>query len=302
MHNGNLSMGKCGIDGVRTATTLGALLMLSLLGNDNVFAQNVPFGAPPPPPNPADELIRNLPPPTIGLKFPQQPLPPDAPQPSSDPRNFEGTWFYDKTLQFRIQKDMYGDDIPFKLEGAKLLVRRVDSLALGTPYINASTLCRAPGQVWQFDVNNPFQIYQTSDFIEIPFQMYHTIWRIALKREPAPVQQQYMGHSVAHWDGDTLVVETSGFKQDMWLDVNGTPASKNAKLTQRIRKILDQGSPQLEVVTTIDDPKYYERPWSIARTASWRPDMMIFNEFNCEEQVGDPRYLPASGLVPEPKE
>ena len=110
----------------------------------------------------------------------------------------------------------------------------------------------------------------------------------------------YMGQSMGHWDGDTLVVETTGFKEGLWLDIDGTPASKNAKLTQRIRKVKSDHW-YLDVQYTLDDPTYYTRPWSWARSFSWRPDMTLFRDFDCELQTGAKGGL-TPGLVPEPKD
>jgi hypothetical protein len=279
------------------------MLSLWLLAAGGVAAQGFPGGPPPPaPPDPADELLRSLPPPPQGLVMPRRPLPPDAPRPAPDPRNLEGTWFHAQSLEMRIQRDMYGDKPPFNVAGAKVLARRVASLAAGKPYINASGICRPAGQVWQLDLNNAFQIYQSDEAIDILFSWYHSIWKIALGSAPPAGPKEYLGRSIGRWEGNTLVVETSDFKQDLWLDVEGTPASAAAKLTQRIRKVVDQGDPFLEIVTVIDDPTYYTRPWSIVRTFAWRPDLHILEEYNCEEQVGDRNYLPASGLVPEPKD
>jgi len=85
------------------------------------------------------------------------------------------------------------------------------------------------------------------------------------------------------------------------VDVDGTPASAQAHVTHRIRRI-DYGGPRLEIVTTNDDPELYKAPWSIVRTFAWRPDKMIFDEYNCEWQVGTPDGLSRYGLVPEPPE
>jgi hypothetical protein len=120
---------------------------------------------------------------------------------------------------------------------------------------------------------------------------------------PAPAEKAYMGHSVGHWDGSTLVVETKDFKQAMWLDVEGTPLSANGKLTQRIRKV-DNGDrePYLEIITTIDDPVYYTKPWSVVRSFGWTPNLAYHKEYNCEEQIGDRSVDADAGLVPEPKD
>ena len=263
------------------------------------------FAMPQVPPTPAEQLIAGLAPPSPGVVFPGPALGPDAPTSSADPRDLQGTWYHNQKLETRIQRDMYGELAPYNMEGAKVLARRVKSKDAGKPFVNASAICRPPGPLWQRDLNMPFQIFQSNDAVEFVFEEYHGRWRVALDmaKAPPPAQKDYMGYSVGHWDGATLVVETSDFKQALWLDVDGTPLSANGKLIQRIRKV-DNGDskPFLEVITTIDDPTYYTRPWSVVRTFVWNPRMTYFDEYNCEEQVGDPSTDPDAGLVPEPKD
>jgi hypothetical protein len=241
----------------------------------------------------------NSPPPGGGFGPMVPPLPANAPEPSPDPRNFDGTWYHEKMLEFQIKTDLYGYKTPFNAAGKKVMDRRLDSLKRGTPFINASTKCVPMGQPWQMDLNMPFQIFQTNDRFDVLFEEYHGALQIVMDPAKAP-PAGYMGRSVARWDGDTLVVETSGYKDGFWLDVNGTPASKNAKLTQRIRK-LKTDHWFLDIVYTLDDPTYYTRPWSWVRDYSWRPDMAIFREYNCEEQIGT-KYGIDPSLVPEPND
>lgn len=225
--------------------------------------------------------------------------------PSADPRDLQGTWVHNVPLQFRAQNDMYGEPAPFTMEGVKVLSRRINSLKEGKPFINASATCRPPGPQWQRDLNFPFFVVQARDHIEFVFEEYHGRWSISLdpQRMPLPATKQYMGKSVGRWDGSALVVETSDFKQAIWLDVDGTPLSAGGKLIQRIRKVNDGGHvPFLEVVTTIVDPAYYTAPWSIVRTFGWVPHQAVFAEYNCEEQVGDPSVSADAGLVPEPQD
>jgi hypothetical protein len=264
------------------------------------------FGPPPPPPlTPAEKLVAELPPPMPGGIIPTAPVPAGAPMPSADPRDLQGTWIHNQKLEFRMQRDMYDVPVPYTMNGAKVLARRVNSLKNGAPFVNASAMCRPPGQQWQRDLNFPFQIFQSKDWIEFVFEEYHGRWQVILDPAKAaqPAQKGYMGYSVGHWTGDTLVVESSDFKQALWLDVDGTPLSANGKLIQRIRKV-DNGdhAPFLEVITTIVDPAYYTRPWSVVRTFGWHPGLTVFNEYNCEEQIGDPSVRADAGLVPEPQD
>ena len=79
---------------------------------------------------------------------------------------------------------------------------------------------------------------------------------------PLPEDQNptWNGYSTARWDGDTLVVQTSGFRDDLWLDAFGNPLSGTGKLTEKIRR---PNFGTLEVEMTIDDPTYYTAPWTV---------------------------------------
>jgi len=79
----------------------------------------------------------------------------------------------------------------------------------------------------------------------------------ALPQDPNPT---WNGYSVGHWDGDTLVVETIGFRDDLWLDAMGKPLTEQGKMTERIRR---PNFGNLEVEITIDDPKAYTAPWTV---------------------------------------
>lgn len=264
------------------------------------------FGPPPPPPlTEAQKLAASLPPPMPGGMPPLPPEPPGAPKPASDPRDLQGAWVHDQNLEFRMQNDMYGRPIPYTMEGAEVLARRVRSLNAGKPFINASSKCRPPGVEWQRDLNMPFQIFQSKDWIEFIFEEYHGRWRVLMNPDsaPAPAARDYIGRSVGHWDGSTLVVETTDMKQGVYLDTDGTPLSHDGKITSRIRKVDNgDGHPFLEIVSTFEDPRYYTHPWSVVRTFGWTPSLAVFHEYNCEEQIGDPSTPPDPGLIPEPQD
>jgi len=235
----------------------------------------------------------------IGNIYKLGPLPPGAPEPSPDPHNFEGTWFHEDSLVLYMGSDMYGVALPYTAEGRKVTQRRVDSSHNGKPFLNASAICIPPGQLWQFDLNMPFQVFQTKDRLELMFEEYHGLMTIALDPAKATPSGSYMGRSVGHWEGDTLVVETSGFKEGVWLTTRGTSASKDAKITQRIRKVKTGGNWYLEMTYTLDDPTYYTQPWSFVRRYAWHPDMTLFKDYNCELSTGAPGGVDPS-LVPEP--
>jgi hypothetical protein len=82
---------------------------------------------------------------------------------------------------------------------------------------------------------------------------------------PLPVDPDpsWNGYSVGKWDGDTLVVQSIGFRDDMWLDRWGSPMTSAAKITEKFHRV-SYGRLELEV--TVDDPKAYTRPWTIKLT------------------------------------
>ncbi|MEO8099053.1 MAG: hypothetical protein ABI811_15225 [Acidobacteriota bacterium] len=86
--------------------------------------------------------------------------------------------------------------------------------------------------------------------------------QIFLDGRPLPVDPNptWNGYSTGKWDGDTLVVETVGFKDDLWLDAAGNPLTNAAKMTERIRRT-NYGNMEVEI--TIDDPSSYTAPWTV---------------------------------------
>jgi hypothetical protein len=77
---------------------------------------------------------------------------------------------------------------------------------------------------------------------------------------PVDPQPSWNGYSSAKWEGDDLVVRTNGFRDEMWLDRQGSPMSDAAEMTERFRR-LNYGNMQIEL--TINDPKAYTKPWTV---------------------------------------
>ncbi len=77
---------------------------------------------------------------------------------------------------------------------------------------------------------------------------------------PDDMSPAWSGYSVAHWEGETLVVESKGFRDDNWLDIAGNPLTDAAHVTERIHRP-NFGS--LDIQITVDDPKAYTEPWTV---------------------------------------
>jgi hypothetical protein len=102
----------------------------------------------------------------------------------------------------------------------------------------------------------------------------------SLPKAPEP---SWMGTSAGHWQGDTLVVETTGFKENAWLDAFGHPRSEAMHITERYRR-RDFGHMDLEIA--FDDPRYYTQPFGFKTTLNLIPDSDVL-EYVCTENEKD---------------
>jgi hypothetical protein len=109
----------------------------------------------------------------------------------------------------------------------------------------------------------PRKIIQTPRVTVIMYESNGGLRQIFTDGRPLPnndPQPWWYGYSIGRWEGDTLVVETTGFRDDVWLDVNGSPLTTAGKLTERFRRV-NYGN--LEIDITVDDPKAYTKPWTV---------------------------------------
>ncbi len=150
------------------------------------------------------------------------------------------------------------EGLPYQPWAAALVKQR--SAGIGKDYPHSR--CVPPG-VPEIDVLPEFRkIVQTPGLL-LMLQEFNASYRqIFTDGRPLPMDPNpsWNGYSIGHWEGDTLVVETAGFRDDLWLDVNGDPLTSAAKVTERFRR-LNFGNMEIEV--TVDDPKAYTRPWTI---------------------------------------
>ena len=106
----------------------------------------------------------------------------------------------------------------------------------------------------------------------------------ALPKDPNP---SWMGYSVGHWDGDTLVVESTGFNDRSWLDMGGHPHTEGLRTTERFRRT---SFGRMDVAVTFDDPKAYAKPWTISFGARLAADTEML-EYVCNEDEKDRSHL-----------
>jgi hypothetical protein len=127
-------------------------------------------------------------------------------------------------------------------------------------------------------IQTPQEVVQLSETADPPRQI-HTDGR-PLPKNPDPT---WMGYSVGRWEGDTLVVDTTGLNDLAWRDAFGHPRSESMHITERYRR-RDFGHMDLEI--TFDDPKYYTRPFSLKTPLRLIPDSDLL-EYVCNENERD---------------
>jgi hypothetical protein len=96
---------------------------------------------------------------------------------------------------------------------------------------------------------------------------------------PRDAQPWWYGYTTASWDGDALVAKTSGFRDEGWLDVNGSPLTDAATVIERFTRP-DFGHLLIEI--TVDDPKAYTKSWSVTVNQDIMLDTDLI-EFVCNE-------------------
>jgi hypothetical protein len=129
---------------------------------------------------------------------------------------------------------------------------------------------------------DPRRILQTPSLIAILYEANYGLRQIYLDGRPAPnndPQPWWYGYSRGRWEKDTLVVETTNIRDGGWLDINGSPLTDAAKITERFCRP-NYGT--LEIQVTVDDPKAYTKPWSVTITQRVMVDTEMM-EFICNE-------------------
>jgi hypothetical protein len=121
---------------------------------------------------------------------------------------------------------------------------------------------------------------------------YRTIYMDG-RTHPARPAPGYFGHSIGHWDGDTLVIDSVGFSEDFWMNRDGLPHTGQLHLTERITR---QNFDTLNYEVTIDDPGAYTAPWTSGYTLGWTRGAELF-EYVCQENNLSPESMAGDGLI-----
>ena len=201
--------------------------------------------------------------------------------------DISGTYWASE-YQAKIQV-LGGGDLPLTADGKAAYEKNVAGLKDGSVVDSARRYCVPDGLPRVLATPYPFEIFQAPPGqITIVHELNHQVRVIALD-QPMPSEKElttlpyYNGHSVGHFEGDTLVVETAGFNEKTFVDATGAPHTDELRTVERIRMI----SPtELEDVVTVHDPMYFTRDWQARFVYALRNDVWL-DDYVCGERHRD---------------
>lgn len=177
-----------------------------------------------------------------------------------------------------------GGAIPYKKSA---LAQREENLA---NWITADpeVRCYLPGIPRATYMPFPFKIAHNKDALLFNYAYAGAARNVALSDPGPPPIDSWMGQSWAHWDGDTLVIETTGFNGRTWFDRAGNYHSDKLKVTETFTRTSDH---TIDYSATMEDPEVFTRAWTIRMPLYRRvgPDETML-QFNCVEYVEEMMY------------
>ncbi len=215
------------------------------------------------------------------------PLPPtpDAPgRAPSEPRYLGGMWESERFF-FQIENPPLLPQAKAKVDGYRAAMKS------GRILSTAWTSCR-PGAVSAMVMAmNSIMVLQSQSEITLLFEEPRLVRRIRMGgTHPRRLTPSYLGDSIGHWEGDTLVVDTVGYNGDFELDAFALPTSRKLHTIERLTKSAD--GKRVDVQVTIIDPEYYSRPFTVSR--GWKVSGQRHQlEYDCMENPREEEFSKA---------
>lgn len=170
---------------------------------------------------------------------------------------------------------------PLSAAGQEIVNRNAAAMQAGKIMQTAWVSCR-PGAVSTMTMpREKIVILEAEDEITLLFEMPRMVRRIRMNSShPENLEPSYVGDSVGHWEGATLVVDTLGFNGYAEIDARGQPTSPQLHTIERFTPAADGSS--IDIETTIEDPEYYSQPFVVKRSWKSSPARHPY-EYDCME-------------------
>jgi hypothetical protein len=186
-----------------------------------------------------------------------------------------------RTASFSRQSINIGIDMPGGLPYqpwlAKLVDERTANQAIDDPHIR----CLPDLFLRAYGLPHYLKFVQTPDLL-LMLNEYNGVYRQVFtdgRSLPEAPNPSWQGYSTATWSGDTLVIDSIGFRDDLWIDWDGSMITESAKVRERIRRT-DFG--HLDIEVTVDDPKAYTKPWTVTLRQQFASDTELIDEICAE--------------------
>ena len=182
-----------------------------------------------------------------------------------------------------------GGELPLTAEGKAAYEKNMAGLRDGSITDTARKFCVPDGLPRVLATPYPFEIIQAPPGqVTIIHELNHQVRVVALDKPMPTVKEQevfpyYNGHSIGHFEGDTLVIHTGGFNEKTFIDATGAPHTDEMTTMERIRRI---NPTEIEDVITIHDPQYYTRDWQARFVYKLRNDTRL-EDYVCGEPHRD---------------
>jgi len=218
-----------------------------------------------------------------------------APRTADGKPDLSGVWLPESDLELEVSvehmplpryfvnvvADLAPEDVPMQPWAAELFEERLAKGGTDSPL----AYCKPTGVPMVVTAPLPYKIVQTPELIVILYEENTEFRQIFLDgrktvEDPLP---RWMGYSTGRWDGDTLIVETTGFTDQSWLDGMGHPHTDRLRVTERYRRAKVR---ELFVDVTIDDPGAYTAPISYTVKSNLLADEDLL-EYFCTENEKD---------------
>ena len=177
-----------------------------------------------------------------------------------------------------------GDEIPYLPAAAAKKKENFENRLTADPEIK----CYLPGVPRATYMPYPFQIVQTPNFVLMAYEYAGATRTISMDKAPPSPADSWMGNSVGHWEGDTLVVDVTSLNDQTWFDRSGNFHSDALHVVERYTPL---GPDALTYEAVIEDPKVFSRPWKMSMPLYRRLEKNAqLSEFKCVEFVEELMY------------
>jgi hypothetical protein len=190
--------------------------------------------------------------------------------------------------EFNLPTNLSIDEVPFQPWAREVYDRRQATFTKDDPH----TRCKPSGGPRMFHTPYGFEILQLPDSQEIIFLSVGSphSWRVVHmdgRSHPENPKPTWFGHSIGHWEADTLVIDTVGFNDRFWMTREGMPHTTQLHTIERLSRT---SFDTLRYEVTIDDPGAYTETWSGGWYIPWVPGNEPF-DYLCQENNLDAEHM-----------